>query len=49
MNLIAMPADRAFADAVERAIRSSAPFPPETPRSLVIGFYIGKQQPAGGR
>jgi protein TonB len=42
-----MPADAAFAHAVEHAIRATAPFPPETPRSFSVEFHTAPRKPAG--
>jgi protein TonB len=47
MKAVAMPADPAYAEAVERAIRSTGPFPPETARTFFIGFHTVVRKPAG--
>jgi hypothetical protein len=41
-----MPTDAMFAHAVEHAIRSTAPFPPETSRSFSIECHTGQRKPA---
>jgi hypothetical protein len=45
MKVITAPADPAYAEAVEQAIRSTAPFPPATARSFVIGFHTMQRKP----
>ncbi len=39
MRTLVTPDDPAYAEAVEQAIRSAAPFAPETPRVFSIGFH----------
>jgi protein TonB len=39
MRTLVAPEDPAYAEAVEQAIRSTAPFAPETPRVFSIGFH----------
>lgn len=46
MKVITAPGDPAYAEAVEEAIRSTAPFPRETPRSFSIGFHRVMRKPA---
>jgi protein TonB len=46
MRSVVAPGDPAYADAVEQAIRSTAPFPPATARSFFIGFHTAKRKPA---
>jgi protein TonB len=48
MRTIVAPGDPAYAEAVEDAIRSTAPFPPATARSFSIGFHTVKRKPADG-
>jgi protein TonB len=40
MKTVAMQGDPAYAEAVEQAIRSTAPFPRDTARTFVIGFHV---------
>jgi hypothetical protein len=47
MKAVTMPVDPAYAEAVERAIRSTGPFPPETARTFFIGFHTVMRRPAG--
>jgi protein TonB len=46
MKVVEAPGDPAYAAAVEQAIRSTAPFPPETSRTVFIGFHTVKRKPA---
>jgi protein TonB len=39
MRTLVAPDDPAYAEAVEQAVRSAAPFAPETPRMFSIGFH----------
>jgi len=49
MKALTTPGDPAYAEAVEQAIRSTAPFPRETARTFVIGFQakVAHRRPAG--
>jgi hypothetical protein len=48
MKVVMAPRDPAYAQAVEHAIRSVAPFSSETPRSFRIWFYTVKPKPTDG-
>lgn len=48
MSAIEAPTDRAYADAVERAIRTGAPFPANTMKTFTIGFHTIVKPPLDG-
>jgi hypothetical protein len=47
MRSVVAPGDPAYAEAVEQAIRATAPFPSQTARTFVIGFHakVGRRPP----
>lgn len=47
LNKLQIPSDPAYAAAVERAIRSTGPFPPKTAKAFTIGFHVDVKRRPG--